>query len=195
MTLKDSRLPALSFALEIMRACHLNQNYIKWNGLFRNMNQLWRWSTLTSPVISVSRTEMPFPLDKIVVRSTALLYPAFMNNNQTRGGLSRVCATGMYRSIGHVEFPKFQTERLGYERSLFECWVRPGLQSSFFSIETPSITGQKFSKCLKNGSDCFWKGNLQWRHSRQFSQAEWWLEVKSPQSHLARNQRHVARHF
>ena len=40
MTLKDSRLPALSFALEIMRACHLNQNYIKWNGLFRNMDQL-----------------------------------------------------------------------------------------------------------------------------------------------------------
>ena len=26
-----------------------------------------------------------------------------------RGGLDRVSATGMYLSIGHVEFPKFQT--------------------------------------------------------------------------------------
>ena len=25
------------------------------------------------------------------------------------GGLGLICATGMYRSIGHVEFPKFQT--------------------------------------------------------------------------------------
>ena len=38
----------------------------------------------------------PFPLlDKIVVPSTALLYPASKNNNLTRGGLGRVCATGM----------------------------------------------------------------------------------------------------
>ena len=29
--------------------------------------------------------------------------------NQTRSGLGRVYATGMYRSIEHVEFPKFQT--------------------------------------------------------------------------------------
>ena len=51
----------------------------------------------------------PFTLDKIVVPSTALLYPAYKNNNQTRGGLGRVCATGIYRSTGHVEFSKFQT--------------------------------------------------------------------------------------
>ena len=51
----------------------------------------------------------PFPFDKIVVPSTALLYPAYKNNNQTRGGLVRVCATGMYHSIGHVELPKLQT--------------------------------------------------------------------------------------
>ena len=62
-------------------------------------DQLWR---------SVG-PKCPFPFDKIVVPSTALLYPAYKNNNQTRGGLGRVCATGMYRSIGHVEFPKFQT--------------------------------------------------------------------------------------
>ena len=52
--------------------------------------------------------------------STALLYPAFKNNNQTRGGLGRVCATGMYRSIGHVEFPKFQT-------GIFVDWKVPFL--------------------------------------------------------------------
>ena len=46
----------------------------------------------------------PFPLDKIVVPSPALLYPAYKNNNKTCGGLGRVCATGMYRSI--AKFPK-----------------------------------------------------------------------------------------
>ena len=55
------------------------------------------------------RPKCPFQFDKIVVLSTALLYPAYKNNNQTCGGLGRVCATGMYHSIGHVEFPKFQT--------------------------------------------------------------------------------------
>ena len=59
-----------------------------------------RWSSLTGLVI---------PFDKIVVPSTALLYPACKNNNQARAGLGRVCATGMYRSIEHVQFPKFQT--------------------------------------------------------------------------------------
>ena len=31
------------------------------------------------------------------------------HNNKMRGGLGRVCATGMYRSIEQVKFPKFQT--------------------------------------------------------------------------------------
>ena len=34
------------------------------------------------------------------------------HNNKTRGGLGRVCATGMYRSIEHAKFPKFQPEFL-----------------------------------------------------------------------------------
>ena len=38
---------------------------------------------------------MSFPFDKIVVPSTALLYLAYRNNNQTRGGLGQVCATGI----------------------------------------------------------------------------------------------------
>ena len=49
----------------------------------------------------------PFPFDKSVVPSTALLHPACKNNNQTHGGLGEVCATEMYHFIGHVEFPKF----------------------------------------------------------------------------------------
>ena len=51
----------------------------------------------------------PVPFDKLVVPSITLLYPPYKNNNQTRSGLGWVCATRMYHSIGHMEFPKFQT--------------------------------------------------------------------------------------
>ena len=47
-------------------------------------------STLTGLVISVGRTKFPLSLEKIVVPSTALLYPAYRNNNQTLGSLGRV---------------------------------------------------------------------------------------------------------
>ena len=40
------------------------------------------------------------------------------HNNKTRGGLGRVCATGMYRSIEHLKFPKFQT-------GIFVEWKAP----------------------------------------------------------------------
>ena len=49
----------------------------------------------------------------------------------------------------------------GYERSGFE----PELRFSFFLIKTLSIKGQKFSKCLKNGSDRLRRGQLRWRAS------------------------------
>ena len=52
------------------------------------------------------------------VPSTALLYPAYKNNNQMGGGLSRVCATGMHRSIGLLKFLKFQT-------GIFVEWQAP----------------------------------------------------------------------
>ena len=39
----------------------------------------------------------------------------------------------------------------------------PGLRFCFFLIEKLSITGQKFSKCLKNGSDRLRKGQLRRR--------------------------------
>ena len=55
-------------------------------------------------VVHFSRSDriVPFHFDKIVFPSTALLYPPYKDNNQTRGGLGRVCANGMYRSIGHL---------------------------------------------------------------------------------------------
>ena len=40
------------------------------------------------------------------------------HNNKMRGSLGRVCATGMYRSIEHVKFPKFQTR-------IFVEWKAP----------------------------------------------------------------------
>ena len=82
-------------------------------------DHLWRWFTLTSPLISVGPTEKSLPFDKIVVPSTALLYPACSRNNkQTRCGLERICETWMNRSIGHVEFSKFQTK-------IFVEWKAP----------------------------------------------------------------------
>ena len=66
----------------------------------------------------------PFPFDKIVFSSTALLRPAYKYNNQTRGGVGRVCATGIYRSIGRVEFSKFQT-------GMFIEWKEPRLSLEF----------------------------------------------------------------
>ena len=74
---------------------------------------------LTDPVISFGRTKISLTVLQIVVPSTAPLYIAYKNNNQTRGGLDRVCATGtMYRSIGHLEYPKFQT-------GIFIKWKTP----------------------------------------------------------------------
>ena len=69
-------------------------------------DQLWGWSILTNLVILVGRTEM----------SQLLFPPAYKNNKQTRWGFGRVCATGMCRSIGHIEFPKFP---IGIQ----SCWM------------------------------------------------------------------------
>ena len=77
-------------------------------------DQLWR---------SVG-PKCPFPFDKIVVPSTALLYPACKNNNQTCGGLGRGGETGMYRSTWRVEFPKFQTR-------IFDEWKAPNTLRSW----------------------------------------------------------------
>ena len=74
-------------------------------------NQLWRWSTLTGLVI-LAWPKCPFPFDKIVVPSCALLCPAYKNNNQMRSGLGRVCANRMYHAIGYVNVQSFKLEFL-----------------------------------------------------------------------------------
>ena len=51
------------------------------------------------------------------------------NNTQTRGGLGWVCATGIYRSIGHVELPKFQT-------GIFVEWKAPLGTTEFGKLQS-----------------------------------------------------------
>ena len=50
--------------------------------------------------------------------------------------------------------------RLVYIRSGFEAWFDLKYRSSFFLLETLSITSQKFSKCRKNGIGRLRNGNL-----------------------------------
>ena len=53
---------------------------------FRNMrDQLWRWSSLTGPVISVGRTGMSLS----IWQNCCPQYRSFVFCNQTRGGLGR----------------------------------------------------------------------------------------------------------
>ena len=80
---------------------------------------------LTGLVISVGGTDMSLSIWQIVVLSTAPLYPACKNNKKTRGGLGRVCVSGMYRSIEHVKLPKFQTE-------IFVEWKAPKVNESWW---------------------------------------------------------------
>ena len=54
------------------------------------------------------------------------------HNNETRGGLGRVCATGMYRFIEHVKFPKFQN-------GIFVEWKAPHI-STYVDLTGPPRT-------------------------------------------------------
>jgi len=63
------------------------------------------------------------------------LYPACKNNNQARGGLGRVCATGMYRSIEHVKLPKFQT-------GIFVEWKAPEDSRAKKAFQSSSQRGE-----------------------------------------------------
>ena len=86
-------------------------------------DQLWRWSTLTGLVISVGRTGMSLSIWQNCCSQSRFFVSWFhyKNNKQTRGCLGLVCATGMYRSIGHVKFPKFQT-------GIFVEWKAPAFR-------------------------------------------------------------------
>ena len=111
-------------------------------------DQLWRWSTLTGLVFSVDWTNIyfPFPFDKVVVPSTALLYPAYKDNNQMRSGLGQASATRLCSSIGHLEFPKFQT-------GIFVEWKAPLMYQDPSDINHWPWSGQSqrnatLEKCL-----------------------------------------------
>ena len=62
-----------------------------------------------SDLIRSVRPKCPLPFDKIIFPRTDQLYPAYKHDDQTPGRFGLVCATGMYRSAWHVDFPKFQT--------------------------------------------------------------------------------------
>ena len=146
---------------------------IKWNRpmlRFGPTGPLWLiWSFRSV------RLECSFPFDNCCPVSTALLYPAYQYNKQTRSGLGQVCATGMYRSIRQVEFPKFQTgifvawKALGYlghwthqNNEMFSApaflkskkWARRG--RSFQSL--PLIAAYRYLSC--SGIQIFQKANL-----------------------------------
>lgn len=67
---------------------------IKWNGpLWFGLTGIFETSFESGPLClvglsrSVGQKICPFPFDKLVVLSTALLSPAYKINNQTHGGL------------------------------------------------------------------------------------------------------------
>ena len=69
----------------------------------------------------------------------------------------------------HYPFEKLLKKQ--YEKDMkgsgSRSWIDLSLLFSFFSIETLSITGQKISKSLKNGSDRLRKGQLHREHPRR----------------------------
>ena len=99
-------------------------------------------STLTGLVISVGRTKFPFSLEKIVVPSTALLYPAYKNNNQTLGSLGRV----LCKLLDLKEaFDTVKHDILLSKMNLFEI---QGIALDWFR----SYLTNRTQRCLVNGS-------------------------------------------
>ena len=105
-------LRALSFQPKIL------DWWIKWNepiSVCSDQNirgQLWRLSTWTGQVISVGPTEMPLSIWQNLLSPVPLfsiLLTRIITKRAVAYVVGRVCATGMYRSIGHVELPKLQT--------------------------------------------------------------------------------------
>ena len=90
-----------------------------------------------------SDQNVPFHLTKLLFPvPLILLYPTYNKNNQTRGGLGRVCANGMYSSIGHVEFPKFQT-------GIFVEWKAPIVSlNTTFLLNTLTLNEVHFSRVI-----------------------------------------------
>jgi len=98
------QIPEISVGNQMERTISVRSDQNIWD-------YLWRWSVYfeRSGHFGWLDWNVPFHLTNCCPKSTAPLYPACKNNQKTRGGLGRVRVTGMYRSIWHVEFPKFQT--------------------------------------------------------------------------------------
>ena len=97
---------------------------------------------MTGLVISVGRTKFPFSLEKIVVPSTALLYPAYKNNNQTLGSLGRV----LCKLLDLKEaFDTVKHDILLSKMNLFEI---QGIALDWFR----SYLTNRTQRCLVNGS-------------------------------------------
>ena len=97
-------------------------------------------STLTGLVISVGR--IPFSLEKIVVPSTALLYPAYKNNNQTLGSLGRV----LCKLLDLKE--AFDTVKHDILLSKMNLYEIQGIALDWFR----SYLTNRTQRCLVNGS-------------------------------------------
>ena len=126
---------------------------------------------LTDPVISVGRTKTSLTIFQIVAPSTALLYIAYKNKNKTRGGLDRVCATEtMYRFIGHLEYPKFQT-------GIFVKWKTP----LAVNVKRWDLWNWPVITCVKLNHDSYHKREEFWRRCSldniEISKLVWWLLV------------------
>ena len=105
-------------------AFHSTQNswnfgwYIKWNRPFRfGPTRIFETRFEGSPLWPVRSflsvgPKCPFPLDKIVFPSTALLYPAYKNNNQTRAGLIGSLQPECTVPLGTWNFRNFKPEFL-----------------------------------------------------------------------------------
>lgn len=106
---------------------------IKWNEPVRFGPETTFEGGLHWPVLSFLSVGLPkcaCPFDKIVVPTAAHLYaPVCKYNNKKRNGLGRVRATRMYRSTGHMKFPRFQTAILPEWKSPFpsRTWTEFGI--------------------------------------------------------------------
>ena len=97
----------------------LDRNYKGFNFLFSRSLTFFLMPSLSqfrirkfkfpSDLIRSVGPKCPLPFDKIIFPRTDHLYPAYKHDNQTPDRFGLVCATGMYRSAWHVDFPKFQT--------------------------------------------------------------------------------------
>ena len=134
----------------------------KWNGPFRfgptgifgnTFEGGPRWPVWS--FLSV-RPTCHFALGKIVVPSTALLYLTYKNNDQTRGGLGRVCATGMCHSIHCGACGISKTANWNF------CWWKASLHYQDQLSSRPEEPTSNHCQCCIARHLCFHKLATDW---------------------------------